>query len=39
VESRFKLKATFSDAMINYELSQKLKLKGSGEFNHLNHYS
>lgn len=39
MESRFKLKATCSDAMINYELSQKLKLKGSGEFNHLNHYS
>lgn len=39
MESWFKLKATCSDAMINYELSQKLKLIGSGKFNHLNHYS
>ena len=35
VEARFKLKTTCSDTMIYYRLSQRLKLLGNGEFNHL----
>jgi len=29
------LKIFYSDIMLNYQLSQKLKLSGNGEFNHL----
>ena len=35
VESGFELGITCSDTMRNYQLSQKLKLLGYGEFNHL----
>ena len=35
MESRFELGTTCSDTMRNYRLSQKLKLLGYGEFNHL----
>ena len=35
VESGFELGITCSDTMRNYRLSQKLKLLGYGEFNHL----
>ena len=35
VESSFELGITCSDTMKNYRLSQKLKLLGYGEFNHL----
>lgn len=34
VESRIKLKISSSDTMSNYQISQKIKLLGSGEFNH-----
>ena len=35
MESGFELGITCSDTMRNYRLSQKLKLLGYGEFNHL----
>jgi hypothetical protein len=35
VETRFELKITYSDTLINYQLSQNLKLLGNNEFNHL----
>ncbi len=36
VKSGFELEITcFNDTMRNYRLSQKLKLLGNGEFNHL----
>jgi hypothetical protein len=35
VETMFELRITCSDIMINYQLSQKLKLIRNGEFNHL----
>ena len=35
VETGFKLRITCSDIMITYQLSQKLKLLGNDEFNHL----
>jgi hypothetical protein len=35
VESEFKLEITCSDTMINYQFSQKLKLLGNDEVNHL----
>ncbi len=35
VETRFELKTTYSDIMINYQFSQQLKLIGNGKFNHL----
>ena len=34
-ESKFNLMTFGSDTMINYHLSQKLKLIGRGKFNHL----
>ena len=34
-EIGFKLKITYFDTMLNYHLSQKLKLIGKGEFNYL----
>jgi len=34
-ESRFELKTFGSDTILNYHLSQKLKLIGIGKFNHL----
>ena len=30
-----KLRISYSDTMLNYQLSQKFKLSGSDEFNHL----
>ncbi len=36
VKSGFELKTTCFDTIINYHLSQKLKLFGNDEFNHLN---
>ena len=36
MEIGFKLKNTYFDAMINYQLSQKLKLIGN--FSYVNHY-
>ena len=35
MKSGFELGITCSDTMRNYRLSQKLKLLGYGEFNHL----
>ena len=35
VETGFKLRTTYSDTMINYQLSYKLKLLGNYEFYHL----
>jgi hypothetical protein len=35
VELEFKLGIIYSDTMRNYRFSQKLKLLGYGEFNHL----
>ena len=35
MELGFELGITCSDTMRNYQLSQKLKLLGYGEFNHL----
>ena len=35
VETGFKLKTTYSDNMINYQLSYKLKLLGNYEFYRL----
>ena len=35
VKSGIKLKIFFSDTMLNYRLSQKFKLLGNDEFNHL----
>jgi hypothetical protein len=35
MESRFELRTFGSDTMLNYHLSQKLKLIGRGKFNHL----
>ena len=35
VETGFKLRTSYSDNIINYRLSQKLKLLGNSEFNHL----
>ena len=34
-ETRIKLRILYSDTMLNYHLSQKLKLSRNGEFNHL----
>ena len=35
VKLRIELKIFYSDTILNYRLSQKLKLLGDGEFNHL----
>ena len=35
VKPRIELKISYYDTMLNYRLSQKLKLLGNGEFNHL----
>ena len=35
VKPRIEFKISCSDTMLNYGLSQKLKLLGNGEFNHL----
>ena len=35
MESKLKLEITYSDTMINYQFSQKLKLLGNDEVNHL----
>ena len=35
VETGFKLRTTYSDTMINYQLSYKHKLLGNYEFYHL----
>ena len=35
IESKFELEITCSDTMRNYQLFQKFKLLGYGEFNHL----
>jgi len=37
MESEFKFGTSGSDSMLNYNLSQKLKLLGMGKFNHLIH--
>ena len=34
METGIKLKTSYSDTMINYQLSQELKLLGNCEFNH-----
>ena len=34
-KTRIKLRTSCSNTMLNYQLSQKLKLLGNGEFNHL----
>ena len=34
-ESRIEFGISFSDSMLNYQLSQKLELLGYGKFNHL----
>lgn len=36
LETKFKFRASCSSSMINYLLSQKFKLIGNHEFNHLN---
>ena len=36
IEIGFKLKTSCFETMINYHLSQKLKLLGNDQFNHLN---
>ena len=38
VERSFDLKTTHFDTMINYHLSQNLKLLQDGEFNHLTNF-
>jgi hypothetical protein len=35
VETWFKLRTIYSDIMVNYHFSQKFKLLGNCEFNHL----
>ena len=35
VKTGIKLKISYSDTILNYQLSQKLKLLGNDEFNHL----
>ena len=35
METRIKLRTSYFDIMINYQLSQKLKLLGNFELNHL----
>jgi hypothetical protein len=35
VKTGFELGITYSDTIIKYKLSQKLKLLGNDEFNHL----
>ena len=35
MKAGIKLKVFFSDTMLNYRLSQKFKLLGNDEFNHL----
>ena len=35
VKLEIELRISCSDTMLNYRLSQKLKLLGNGEFNHL----
>ena len=39
VKPGIELKISYSDTMLNYRLSQKLKLLGNCEFNHLTHKS
>ena len=39
VETSITLRIPYSDAMLIYQLSQKLKLLGNGEFNHFNQNS
>ena len=38
-ESGIKLRTSYSDTMLNYRLSQKLKLLEYGKFNHLTNTS
>ena len=35
VKPGIELRISYSDTMLNYRFSQKLKLLGNGEFNHL----
>ena len=35
MKTGIELKISYSDTMLNYQLSQKVKLSTNGEFNHL----
>ena len=37
-ETRIKLRTSYSDIMLNYQLFQKVKLLGYGKFNYLTIY-
>ena len=37
-EREIELRTPYSDTILNYQLSQKLKILGCGKFNHLNAY-